>query len=98
MNNQIPDWINKLESEDLNFIKRFILTSGSLKAIASEYGVTYPTVRLKLNKLIERIELNDQEEPESYVSLIKQLAMNDQIDFDAAKVLIAEYRKQNKGE
>jgi hypothetical protein len=98
LNNQIPDWINKLESEDLNFIKRFILTSGSLKAIASEYGVTYPTVRLKLNKLIERIELNDQEEPESYVSLIKQLAMNDQIDFDAAKVLIAEYRKQNKGE
>lgn len=97
MNKNIPTWLDPLEPEDFNFIKRFILTSGSLKAIATEYGVTYPTVRLKLNKLIEKIKIHDKKNNDSYVELIKELAMNDQIDFDAAKILINEYRKENGG-
>ena len=44
----IPDWMANLEDEDVSFIKRFILASGSLKEMASQYGVTYPTVRLRL--------------------------------------------------
>ena len=42
----VPDWMADLEEEDLAFIKRFLLASGSLKEIAKQYGVTYPTVRL----------------------------------------------------
>lgn len=34
---------------------------------------------------------NTQEDP--YVALIKKLALNERIDFEAAKVLINEYRK-----
>lgn len=92
----IPDWLTKLESDDFNFIKRFVVASGSLKEIAKQYGVTYPTVRLKLDRLIHKIEINDQEDNDSYVSLIKKLAMNDQIDFEAAKILINAY-KTDKG-
>lgn len=44
----LPDWMSGLEEEDLAFIKRFILASGSLKEMAAQYGVTYPTVRLRL--------------------------------------------------
>lgn len=40
--NIVPDWMNNLEDEDIVFIKKFILASGSLKEIASEYNVTYP--------------------------------------------------------
>ena len=32
----IPEWIEKLEDEDLVFIKKFVLASGSLKEIAKE--------------------------------------------------------------
>ena len=51
----IPDWMQNLDDEDMNFIKKFILSSGSLKEIANLYSVTYPTVRLKLDKVIQKI-------------------------------------------
>ena len=42
----IPSWILSLDSEDIEFIRKFIVNSGSLKSLAKEYGVSYPTVRL----------------------------------------------------
>ena len=46
----IPEWIVNLDDEDVSFIKRFLLASGSLKEMAKQYEVTYPTVRLRSDK------------------------------------------------
>ena len=92
----LPAWMAQLESEDLAFIKRFVLASGSLKAVAEEYGVTYPTVRLRLDRLIQKIELADRIDEDPYIALIKRMAVNDKLDFDTAKVLISAYRKQKE--
>ena len=89
----IPDWLAALEDEDLVFIKKFILASGSLKEMAHQYGVTYPTVRLRLDRLIQKIRLTEAAEADPYVSLVKRLAVDDKLDFDTAKILITEYRK-----
>lgn len=93
----VPEWMVNLEDEDVKFIKNFILLSGSLKEIAKEYGVTYPTVRLRLDRLIQSIEMSESREQDSYVSLVKRLAINDKIDFETAKILISEYRKEVDG-
>lgn len=93
----LPDWMAQLESEDLTFIKRFVLASGSLKAVAAEYNVTYPTVRLRLDRLIQKIELADRIDEDPYIALIKRMAVSDKLDFDTAKVLISAYRKQKEG-
>lgn len=93
----VPDWMAGLDDEDVNFIKNFIVASGSLKEIAGLYEVTYPTVRLRLDKLIQKIEINENQAQDPYVGLVKRLAVNDKIDFDTAKILINEYRKV-KGE
>lgn len=90
----MPDWMEDLETEDVVFIKNFVLMSGSLKEIAKYYGVTYPTVRLRLDKLIQKIEIRENTDNSSYVSLIKRLALDEKIDFDVAKVLITEYKKE----
>lgn len=89
----IPEWINNLDDEDVMFIKKFILASGSLKEMAKQYGVTYPTVRLRLDKLIQKINMSDDVESDPYISLIKKLAINEKLDFDTAKILINEYKK-----
>lgn len=89
----IPEWIVNLDDEDVAFIKRFLLASGSLKEIARQYGVTYPTVRLRLDKLIQKIKISEDSESEPYIALIKRLAINDKLDFNTAKVLINEYKK-----
>ncbi|ANU45724.1 hypothetical protein ADH76_17580 [Enterocloster clostridioformis] len=93
----IPSWMENLEVEDLTFIKNFILSSGSLKEIAREYDVSYPTVRLRLDKLIQKIQVADDFENEPFVGLVKRLAVDEKIDFNVAKLLISEYRKQVKG-
>ena len=89
----IPEWMEGLEDEDLAFIKKFVLASGSLKEVASVYGVSYPTVRLRLDRLIQKIRLTEAAEADPYVSLVKRLAVDDKLDFDTAKILITEYRK-----
>ena len=89
----IPGWMAELEGEDLAFIKKFVLASGSLKEVAAQYGVSYPTVRLRLDRLIQKIKLSEAVEADPYVSLVKRLAVDDKLDFDTAKLLITEYRK-----
>ena len=46
----------RLGSEDQQFAIAFILYSGSLKRMAKLYGVSYPTVRNRLDDLISRLE------------------------------------------
>lgn len=94
----VPDWMINLEEEDVNFIKNFILSSGSLKEMAKEYSVTYPTVRLRLDRLIQKIKIEDKIDDDPYVSLIKRYAVDEKIDFEVAKILISEYRKNMGGD
>lgn len=93
----LPEWLAALEEEELVFIKKFLLASGSLKEIAQQYGVTYPTVRLRLDKLIQKIKISEDTANDPYVALVKRLAVKDKLDFDTAKILITEYRKQTGG-
>lgn len=92
----VPDWMINLEDEDVVFIKKFLQASGSLKEVSNQYGVTYPTVRLRLDRLIQKIQINEDTNNEPYIALIKRLAVNEKIDFDTAKILMAEYRKMKK--
>lgn len=92
----VPEWMSNLDDEDVSFIKKFIMASGSLKEIANLYGVTYPTVRLRLDKLIQKIQISEDTANEPYIALIKRLAVNEKVDFDTAKILINEYKKTQK--
>lgn len=46
----------RLTREEQQFVVEFVKASGSLKEIARRYGVSYPTVRNRLNELIAHIE------------------------------------------
>ena len=92
----IPDWLSALEDEDLVFVKKFLLASGSLKEMARQYGVTYPTVRLRLDRLIQKIKMSESTESDPYIAMVKHLAVDDRLDFDTAKLLINEYKKTCK--
>lgn len=89
----LTEWMAELSDEDISFIKTFILASGSLKEVARIYEVTYPTVRLRLDRLIQKIEINEEKGKDPYILTIKRLALDEKIDFDTAKILINEYKK-----
>jgi len=50
-----PAWWEALDDDDRQFLKRFVLSSGSLKALCDEYGVSYPTLRARLDRLIAKV-------------------------------------------
>lgn len=93
---KIPQWILALEPEDVNFLKNFVLKSGSLKEIARLYEVSYPTVRLRLDKLIQKIELSEKKEEEPFTSFIKGLAVDSRIDLETAKIIIDKYKQEKE--
>lgn len=93
---KLPLWLTDLEAADISFIKQFILASGSLKQMAKIYDISYPTVRGRLNQLIEKIRASEKQEDESYIRLIRRLTIEEKIDFEAANLLINRYREEKK--
>lgn len=77
----VPEWMMNLEDEDVTFIKKFLQASGSLKEMARLYGVTYPTVRLRLDKLIQKIQISEDTANEPYIGLVKQNNQTTTSDF-----------------
>ena len=45
----------RLSHADMEFVLRFVQTSGSLKAMAKEYGQSYPTIRNRLDAIIAQL-------------------------------------------
>ena len=68
---EIPSWIMALDKESVEFIRKFILNSGSLKNMSTLYDVSYPTVRAKLDRLIKKIELHSKEKDVKFINMIK---------------------------
>jgi hypothetical protein len=85
-----PEWLAAMDPEDLHFLKRFLLSSGSLKAIAEEYGVSYPTVRSRLDRLIAKVTAADDPKiTDPFERLIQVLAADGKISGGVARELLA---------
>lgn len=88
-------WIDRLSEEDLNFVKRFVLASGSLKAVAREYGISYPTVRLRLDRLIAKIQVFDSERITSeFERQLRAMGADGRIDLTSMKQLLELHRQE----
>ncbi|HXU90810.1 MAG TPA: DUF2089 family protein [Methylomirabilota bacterium] len=88
-------WVDALEEQDLSFIKRFVLASGSMKELASAYGISYPTVRLRLDRLIQKIELLDRDDMTTpFERLLRMQHADGKIDLQTLKVLLDAHRAE----
>ncbi len=89
------NWIDLLKDEDLAFVKRFVLASGSLKAMAKAYGITYPTVRLRLDRLIEKIKVyDDQQITSEFERLVRAKYAEGKIDMETLKSLFSAHQHE----
>lgn len=82
-------WLENLSDEDRSFIKRFVLASGSLKDLAKAYGISYPTVRLRLDRLIEKIKVLDSQEIVSeFERTLRTRYVEGKLDMETLKTLL----------
>ncbi len=78
---ETPPWIEHLDEADLQFVRRMVLASGSLKELAAQYGVSYPTIRLRLDRVIERIRLIEKhEESDAFETRLRLMVADGRIE------------------
>ena len=90
----LMDWFLKLEREDQEFVKQLVKASGSLKELAKIYQVSYPTVRVRLNKIIQHIDLIEQQGKNSFETKIMEMVINDELPLNLAKKILADYQEE----
>jgi DNA-binding IclR family transcriptional regulator len=90
-------WLEQLSDEDLAFLKRFLLTSGTLKDLAQQYGISYPTVRLRLDRLIEKVKLLDEQETRGPFELkLRSLYADGRLDDSTFRDVLRAYREEDE--
>jgi hypothetical protein len=88
-------WLDGLSDEDLMFVKRFVLASGSLKDLAASYGISYPTVRLRLDRLIQKVQMLDDHRPATHFERhLRAIYADGRIDLDALKTLLVAHEQE----
>jgi hypothetical protein len=86
--------LRRLNDDDLEFVQRLVLASGSLKDVAAEYDVSYPTIRGRLDKLIDRLKaLVAGRPPDPMADLLADLISRGEITAAAAKAVLNLHRK-----
>lgn len=97
MESNLPPWMADLAEDDWQFIRRFLLASGSLKAVAKAYGISYPTIRVRLDRLIERIAHMDAQKPKStFHRKVQYLVASGKLDYASAKLLIQAHEESKE--
>ena len=97
--NRAKQWAELLAEEDLSFIKRFVLASGSLKEMAKLYDVTYPTIRLRLDRLIQKVKVLDEHQQMSqFERLARALYAEGKIDLSTFRTLLAAHETEMEGQ
>ncbi|WP_415843357.1 DUF2089 family protein [Staphylococcus gallinarum] len=98
MKRDIPQWLLELENSDIEFIRNFIVNSGSLKDLAKQYDISYPTVRIRLNNLIQKIEVSERQDVEPMISFLKKLAIDNRLSLETAELIINKYNQERSEE
>jgi hypothetical protein len=92
-------WLEHLSEEDLAFLKRFLLASGTLKELARQYGISYPTVRLRLDRLIDKVKLIDEQSGADPFELrLRSLYAEARLDEATFRELLRAYREEERSE
>lgn len=93
----LPNWVLRLDDADLQLIRRFVLASGSLKQLAADYEVSYPTIRSRVDALIERLQLLDvNASDDALEAKVRLMVAAGQLDPSTGKHLLKLHR-QTKG-
>ena len=93
-----PAWLDAVSSEDLQFLKRFLIASGSLKDLAQEYQVSYPTIRGRLDRLIAKVRAaEDPRIADPFERKLQVLVADGALPPALAKDLIDAHRASKRG-
>ena len=85
----------ELSADQQQFAMDFILASGSLKEMAAKYGISYPTVRARLDRMIECLEARKAPEVERRAAVLDAVEEKRISAQEASRLLADSGRKES---
>ncbi len=87
----------RLPREDLDLVAELVLASGSLKAVAEAYGVSYPTIRGRVDRVIERLRIVlEDRKPDPVTDLLADLVARGELTGATARRIRDAVREARK--
>lgn len=77
----------RLEADEQRLLVDFVLASGSLKKLAEQYGLSYPTIRNRLDDLIAKLGRADHEGDDDRMAILDAIARGTMSVAEGAKRL-----------
>jgi hypothetical protein len=79
--------LGRMPVEHQRFIEMFLLAGGNLKEIAEEVGVSYPTIRSRLDKIIDALRVEIAKTRQLKGNVLDAVAASRSSAEDAAKMI-----------
>jgi hypothetical protein len=70
---RLPKLLN-LSEDELRFVTEFVMASGSLKEMARLRNQSYPTIRNRLNNIIERLKQEEDDQEKRQMELLDAIS------------------------
>jgi hypothetical protein len=82
-----PPQLAQLPVEDQVFVAAFVRAHGSIKEMEQVFGVSYPTIKARLNRISERLEFVDTNPAPARSDVLDRLARGEITADDAIREL-----------
>jgi hypothetical protein len=82
-----PPQLAQLPVEDQVFVAAFVRAHGSIKEMEQVFGVSYPTIKARLNRISERLEFVDTDPAPARSDVLDRLARGEITAEDAIQEL-----------
>lgn len=76
-----------LPHDQVAFVETFLKCRGNIKEVERELGISYPTVRSRLDKVIANLGLGEDEQKMSRVEILSALERNEMKPEEAVQAL-----------
>ena len=91
--------ILSLDPEDLDLIMALVLEGSSLKGLAARYGVSYPTIRTRLDRVIARLnEILEGRRPDPLRELLANLVERGELSGSTARRILGSADARDQSE
>ena len=63
----------RLKDEHIRLAEAFVLSGGNLKALAQELDISYPTLRKRIDEMVEALRVLRAEDDEAALAILKEI-------------------------
>jgi hypothetical protein len=79
--------LTRLSADDQVFVIAFVRSHGSIKEMERVFGVSYPTIKARLNRIGEQLNFVDNNPAPSRVEILERLSRGEITADDAIRLL-----------